>query len=358
MQNKITYTSMSLLLLLIFGCTDEKVQETESAYIPWVTTVSALAVNENTLSLSGIVKARYESPLAFQIGGRILSRKVDAGANVDAGDVLFTIDPRDLDAELRAIKAQVSSATTSLTTVSSELARYQSLYAEKHLGKQALDRAILAEQEAKSRLNSALANFERTKNARGYAKLTAPSTGVILDVFAEPGQVVSSGYTVAILAQNKNNKSHEIEVSLPTKFQAPQVGTVLLHNGQHAEIQLREISGTADKISRSWRARYRLTNTNNTTTTVLALGSIVKVNLVKPMTKQNILSVPLSALDERGKGPRIWVFKAGKAIPVPINVLSLEHDIAKIQGDISLNDHIISLGTHLLIPNMAVRELN
>jgi len=354
MQNKITYTSILLLLLLVIGCTDEKAQQSESTYIPWVTTVSAVAVNENVLSLSGIVKARYESPLAFQVGGRILNRKVDAGSTVDAGEVLFTIDPRDLDAELRVIKAQVTSARTSLTTVSSELERYQSLYADKHLGKQALDRATLAKQEAKSRLNSALANFERTKNARGYAKLTAPSTGVILDVFAEPGQVVSSGYTVAILAQNK---SREIEVSLPTKFQAPQVGKVLLHNGQHAAIQLREISGSADKISRSWRARYRLTNTSNNTT-ALALGSIVKVDLVKLITKKNILSVPLSALDERGKGPRIWIFKAGKAIPVPINILSLEHDIAKIQGDISLNDHIISLGTHLLIPNMAVRELN
>jgi len=351
MPKKTTYTFVLFLLFMVVGCTDEKIKESESPYIPWVKTVSAVAVNENILSLSGIVKARYESPLAFQVGGRILSREVDAGANVEVGEVVFTIDPRDLDEELRVTKAQVTSAKSSLTTAASELKRYQSLYVEKYIGKQELERVKLAKQEAISRFDSALANLERAKNARGYAKLTAPSAGVILDTFAEPGQVVPSGYTVAILAQNKGR---EIEVSLPEKFQAPQVGEVLLNNGQHGAIELREISGAADKVSRSWRARYRLTNN----TIALALGSIVKVDLAKIVTNKNILSVPLSALDERGKGPRVWIFKAGQAIPVPINILSLNNEIAKIQGNVSLNDRVIALGTHLLIPNMAVRELH
>jgi len=350
MHKKTFYISALLLLFIVAGCTDEKAQKSEPPYIPWVKTVSAVAVNENILSLSGIVKARYESPLAFQVGGRILSREVDAGANVEVGEVVFTIDPRDLEEELRVTKAQVTSAKSSLTTAASELKRYQSLYSEKYVGKQELERVKLAKQEAISRFDTALANLERAKNARSYTQLTAPSAGVILDTFAEPGQVVPLGYTVAILAQNKGR---EIEVSLPEKFQAPQVGEVLLNNGQHEAIELREISGAADNVSRSWRARYRLIQN----TIELALGSIVKVDLAKIITNENILSVPLSALDERGKGPRIWIFKAGKAIPVPINIVSLENEIAKIQGDVSLNDRVIALGTHLLIPNMAVREL-
>ncbi len=350
MHKKTFYISTLLLLFIVAGCTDEKARKSDPPYIPWVKTVSAVAVNENILSLSGIVKARYESPLAFQVGGRILSREVDAGANVEVGEVVFTIDPRDLDEELRVTKAQVTSAKSSLTTAASELKRYQSLYVEKYIGKQELERVKLAKQEAISRFDTALANLERAKNARSYTQLTAPSAGVILDTFAEPGQVVPLGYTVAILAQNKGR---EIEVSLPEKFQAPQVGEVLLNNGQHAAIELREISGAADKVSRSWRARYRLIQS----TVELALGSIVKVDLTKVITNENILSVPLSALDERGKGPRVWIFKAGKAIPVPINIVSLENEIAKIQGDVSLNDRVIALGTHLLIPNMAVREL-
>jgi multidrug efflux pump subunit AcrA (membrane-fusion protein) len=55
--------------------------------------------------LSGTVRARVEAPLAFQVGGRILARRVDAGQTVRAGQVLFELDPADLEQAVRAAEA-------------------------------------------------------------------------------------------------------------------------------------------------------------------------------------------------------------------------------------------------------------
>ncbi|HNR00395.1 MAG TPA: biotin/lipoyl-binding protein, partial [Trueperaceae bacterium] len=66
--------------------------------------------------LSGIVRARIEAPLAFQVGGRIIARRVDAGQAVSAGQVLFELDPADLEQAVRAAEADAAAAETAWRT--------------------------------------------------------------------------------------------------------------------------------------------------------------------------------------------------------------------------------------------------
>ncbi|MFK5947843.1 MAG: hypothetical protein QM500_03600, partial [Methylococcales bacterium] len=90
---------------------------------------------------------------------------------------------------------------------------------------------------------------------------------------------------------------------------------------------------------------------------MLELGSVVDIKLLKSNTNTRVLSVPLGALDERGDGSIVWVINNGKATPISINVLSLSSETAKIQGDLKVGEPVISLGTHLLLLNMPVKEL-
>ena len=76
-----------------------------------------------------------------------------------------------------------------------------------------------------------------------------------------------------------------------------------------------------------------------------------------PSLTANTLEVPLGALDERGKGPHVWLIKEGKAQPMPVVVTLLSSETARIKAEIPANTSLIVLGTHLLKPGMAVREL-
>lgn len=346
MPKKIAF--LALLLSLLIGCQNDTAAPEAKKSAPWIKTITLQAGGEATLTLSGILRARYEIPLAFQVAGRILARHVDTGQHVAAGQRLFSLDPRDLDAAVRAAEAQLAAAEAALATARSELERQRKLIAKKFASRQTLDQFELKQRDAASQVKAARAKLDQTRNARGYAELSAEHAGVLIDVIGEPGQVVGIGQTVAVLAREGER---EVEVYLADGLHPPRTGSVRLADGRRMPIQLREVAGAADPQSRTWRARYRLQGA----VTSLPLGAVVQVQLQKPRGGQ-AWRVPLGALDERAGGPRVWQVIDGHAQPVPVEVTSLDAETALIRVDLPPSAHVIALGTHLLTPGMAVRE--
>ena len=98
------------------ACSREAAPLAAQAAAPFVRTVAPRTAGGDSLLLSGTVRARQETPLAFQIGGRIASRHADAGDAVSAGQLLFRIDPRDLAAAAQAAAADEAAARAALAT--------------------------------------------------------------------------------------------------------------------------------------------------------------------------------------------------------------------------------------------------
>ena len=67
--------------------------------------------------------------------------------------------------------------------------------------------------------------------------------------------------------------------------------------------------------------------------------------------------LPLGALNERGEGPRVWRVKDGAVSQVPVTLLATDGDTVRVRGALAADDRVVALGTHLLVDNMAVREL-
>jgi len=70
--------------------------------------VAAAAAAEQ--SYTGVVRARYETDLAFRVGAKIVSRHVDVGQRVAAGAVLFRLDPTDYRLAVKAAEADLTAA--------------------------------------------------------------------------------------------------------------------------------------------------------------------------------------------------------------------------------------------------------
>ena len=88
--------ALALAAALLFGCTIfagcSKEEAKEKA--PLVKTMQAQdAEGERTSSYSGVVRGRYETNLAFQVGGQIVSRNVNVGARVSIAVFSATILP-------------------------------------------------------------------------------------------------------------------------------------------------------------------------------------------------------------------------------------------------------------------------
>src|SRR5262245_16127483 len=84
------YTLLSLAVLLA-ACS--KSAPPPELPRPVATLIVGATDSSREQSFSGVVHARYETPLGFRIGGKIAVRLVDAGAVVKAGQVLARLDP-------------------------------------------------------------------------------------------------------------------------------------------------------------------------------------------------------------------------------------------------------------------------
>lgn len=209
---------------------------------------------------------------------------------------------------------------------------------------------------AEQRLIAAEATLEQARNAILYADLVAPATGVILDVDGQVGQVVSPSQAVARLAEDG---PREIEVQVPEarRVDLPTEATARLPNGAgpaSARVTLREIAGSADPLSRTWRARYRLPELPSEP----GLGTTVTLTFETARGASGpIARVPLGAILERGEGPLIWRIADGRVEPEPVELIGIVGEQAEIRTDLAPGTPVVALGAHLLLPGQAVRVL-
>ena len=52
----------------------------------------------------GVVRARYETDLGFRVAGKIITRHVNVGDRVHAGEVVAQLDPQDFKLQVRRLK--------------------------------------------------------------------------------------------------------------------------------------------------------------------------------------------------------------------------------------------------------------
>lgn len=338
------------VLLLMSGCGDTDRASTRAAEPPLVKTTTVRAAPSASLGLSGTIHAQVETPMSFQVGGRITTRLVNAGQQVTAGQVLFELDKQDLEQGVRSASAELAAAKASLATASAELTRNQQLLAKKYVSDQAIERSQLARREAQTRLDVAEARHAQASNARGYGNLKSSSDGVLIEVTAEPGQVIAPGQQVATLAQAGDR---EIEVFFPEGFVPPAHGEATFGEGITVTITLREKAGAVAAHSHTLRARYTIQSTSH----ALALGTIVQTRFNYEIVGEHRLQLPIGAIDERSQGARVWRFLDGHIAPVPVTVVAIDSETALIKGPLAIGDKVIALGTHMLTNNMAVREL-
>jgi RND family efflux transporter MFP subunit len=338
-----------LLLILGLSACSGPAEESSRDAARWVQTATVESAGAARVGLSGTVRARFETPLSFQVGGRILERRVDAGQHVESGEVIIRLDPRDLEQAVQVARADLDTAIAELATAEAETRRSRDLLEREFISDQAFERVDLAEKAGRERVDAARARLEQASNALEYGSLSVDRSGTLVDVIAEPGQVVPAGQTVAVIA---DDGPMEVEVFLPETLGVPERASLEISGSGPIPLDLREVAGAADPETRTWAARYRLADAVPT----LRLGSVVRVVLSRDLPA-SVLRVPIGAINERGEGAQVWRIVEGRARPLPVNLVDLDSEHAQIIADLEPGDEVIALGTHLLQDGMPVRSL-
>jgi RND family efflux transporter MFP subunit len=295
-------------------------------------------VNASAFELSGVVRARQETPLAFRIPGEIRQRLANAGDHLKAGQVVMVLDPRDVDQQLTAARTQAENAQANRK-------RLADLREKNFISQQAYD-------NANTTAIAAQAAMAQAANATSYTRLIAPTAGTLMEVSGEAGQVVAPGQPVATLAYDGDR---EIEVFVPETRRAnlpTQATARLFANDATATVTLREIAGAADPLTRTWRARYLLDKTHRD----WPLGATASLLLDSGGNNTTQLKqVPIAAILDQGHGPTVLTIRDGKATPATVKLMQVDTEYAYINTDLPSGTQVVALGPHLIKPGQAVR---
>lgn len=147
------------------------------------------------------IQAQKSANLAFSSGGIVNEVLVDISSNVKKGDVLATLNNKDLKARLDASKNTLKYA---------KLDYDRQLKVKKIIDKAMFDKYALKYESARIESNYQKALYEKTI-------LRAPFDGVIFDKIVEVGDVVS-GQAIRTILRIQNNNDRKLVLSFDQKY--------------------------------------------------------------------------------------------------------------------------------------------
>lgn len=234
---------------------------------------------ETSLTLSGTLMPQTRVAIKSTLPGTLSRVTVDIGARVRAGQVIATLDRRELDAQVDAATAAVGVATAAVESAEAALAnaslekdRAANLFEKGAVPRQRLDgaetalRASTAQRDlAKANLAQAEAAQRRAREVQKDATITSPIDGVVVERNFDPGSLVSPGTerpivvvadlsTLKLQAGVSELEAGRLRVGMPARV------TVQAKPGETFDGRISAIAPEVDARNRHFTVEVRTSN--------------------------------------------------------------------------------------------------
>ena len=270
----------------------------------------AVPVNVETVNLadvrvwsefSGRLNAVDFAEIRPEVSGRIMEVRFKDGQTVHAGDVLFIIDPRPIEATLAKAEANLASAQTNAGYSQTELDRATMLVKSQAIAQRLYDERANAKRVADAAVQAAEAEVLAAKVDIDHAYVKAPITGRVSRPEITLGNLVQSGPNAPLLTSIVSNDGiyADFDVDEQTYLQAVRNGADTEAKEHRIPVQLfvqgddaRTYKGTLysfdnriNNNSGTIRARARFDNRDGS----LVPGMFVSVKLGSAMKTDALL---------------------------------------------------------------------
>ena len=293
--------------------------------LPPTITVDVAVAEKQTLSIAvhsqGTVRPRTETTLMSEVAGKVIAvaEQFESGGIVAKNELLLAIDQRNYEVEVKRAEAAVAGAQSNLIQAKGLAAVAEDdlkKYPRKHASAEALSLARREPQleEAKARLQSALADLNHARNNLSRTEIRAPYHGIIKGRSVALGQFVSTGSQVG---QIFSVDRAEIRLPIPmdrlayldltSRAQSTPITSVRIENEQ-GQIWQGTIVRTERVLDERSRVLFAVAEIQDpyqlrTGGEPLRIGSFVKAEISGRMI-EDLVAIPRHILRT---GSKIWV---------------------------------------------------
>ncbi len=349
----------------------------------------AVAVTTATAATADFPIRRYaigfvSSPAVVEVNARVASQIVSIavkdGQMVAAGDVLFKLDDRALQAAVDRDRATLAKDQAMLVSAQADLERARDLAADKTGTQQAYDQALAAEKAAAATVAADQAALDADQVQLGFATITAPIAGRLGVVNVAVGDLVGSGGnggasgSVAGSGGSTAAPTPLVTITqmdpLQVAFSLPETELDLLRQGLASasppKVTLHRggdpkplgsgtldfIDSTVDTASGTIAVKATLPNPDLS----LWPGQYADI-VVDAGTMPALVSVPTVALQAGQAGPFVYVVKPDQTVAVrPVKVAVNQGEASGVSDGLTAGERVVVEGQVRLTEGTKVRE--
>jgi multidrug efflux system membrane fusion protein len=288
------------------------------------------------------------------------------GQEVKAGDLLFTLDSRALEAQLGQAQAAMERDKANLERARSDLKRYNELVRSNTVARQQVDVAIADANAMEATVKADQAAVDAARVSLSFTRITAPMDGRTGIVTAKPGSSVRSADAEPLVTLTQL-RPISVAFDLPERFlpavrRAMSAGKLKVRahipgsdpsDGDGAvEGELYFVDSQVDQQSGTILVKALFTNEE----TRLWPGQFVNVVLTLRVEDQ-ALTLPDTAVQTGQQGRYVYLVKPDNTVEMRAVTVSRSHDgLAVLSNGVAAGDRIVTEGQLRLFPGAKVAE--
>mgnify|MGYP002625188284 CR=1 FL=1 len=163
------------------------------------TTVVEKGNISTTVTATGTIEPVTSVEVGTQVSGIVAKIYVDYNSEVKAGQVIAELDRTNLLSTLESQRANLTSAQSAYAYQKANYERYKTLYDKGLISANDFEQAHLSYVQAEQQMTTARQSVKRAETDLGYATITSPINGVVLDKAVEEGQTVAASFSTPTL---------------------------------------------------------------------------------------------------------------------------------------------------------------
>lgn len=182
-----------------------------------------------SLTLSGSVISDNQKMITSRFMGFVTDVKANEGEKVKRGQVLYSIDSREIDSAKRQAELSLQMYENQYTNVKLNLERYKRLLKKDMVSKYEVENLELAAKNLQDMINIAKARLQEVENQYKYLHVKAPNDGVVIAKNIKVGEMAMPGMPAFVLSDLSDLKiSAEIAES----------NLNLIHHGKKVKVEI------------------------------------------------------------------------------------------------------------------------
>ena len=350
------------LALAISACSDGKSVASKKEAPPAPVTVASADRRTVPLTVTAVgnVEPIESVEVKSRIDGQIVGVHVNDGQEVRRGQLLFELDRRFLEAQLKQLEAQEARDLALLANARSLEQRQGELHAKGFVSEEALTQARTGREAAEATVEADRAAVQTARVELSYTRIEAPIGGRVGRVALKLGSTVSANDARALVTINRMapiNVSFAVPERLLAQVRTPPGGEplrvgVTLEGGEAAPVlgRLSFVDNAVDALTGTIRLHATFDNADRR----LWPGQFVTVTLTLAEQVDAVV-VPAQAVQNGPDGAYVYVLQVDQTAELrPVKVQRTEGESAVIAEGVQPGEQVITAGQLRVTPGAKV----